>query len=490
VLPVQAAKGAEVLDFGALLATKGEDLAPPGLALKPLEAAPPALPAPLPETAFLPESGNTLPATLPVATSGETAAAEPQRLPAPTSTAPARSHPGGGEPGTPAETLPRIVASQPQATTPIRTARTMPVAGPAAKPHSGEGEEPIHAEPPVAALLAQTLDTAFPPVASPPAERAPEPQTQPPGLPLMAPALPAAPLAAPSAPSPDLPHPVLVAQNPVQHPPASTLAQAKPNELSQPTKATAQPTPAPATLSVITVPTMPALRSDEPQVHLNLVADDPAQAREGAKPSVVIPRFEPPAAIAAERPWTPAKALPAFSADLTLPVAEPVAPAAALAAAAAPALSGASAFIPADPALRPHDFTQLVDRLIAARELAAPQGFQLAVQHGEFGAIRLSFRQEGDGLNVTMASTDPDFARVVSAAPAPVLPAATVSDPAAGQGGPRSDAQSHTATGNGQSTHSRGSSPERREDRHDPADNPAPRRHGEGRGSRRGGIFA
>ena len=67
----------------------------------------------------------------------------------------------------------------------------------------------------------------------------------------------------------------------------------------------------------------------------------------------------------------------------------------------------------------PQDFGTLVDRLIEARDAAAPVGVDVAVNHAEFGKVSLHFRQEGGGLSVSVASADPDFARAVQAAVPP-----------------------------------------------------------------------
>ncbi len=110
------------------------------------------------------------------------------------------------------------------------------------------------------------------------------------------------------------------------------------------------------------------------------------------------------------------------------------------------------------PALRPNDFSALIDRLIAAREAMQPQAVSLAVPHGEFGKVQLHFRHETGGLAVTLRSADPDFARTVQAAaaasPAPFsFDAAPSGNSAPGtslQGGGRH------AAGNGQTQQQRG----------------------------------
>ena len=73
----------------------------------------------------------------------------------------------------------------------------------------------------------------------------------------------------------------------------------------------------------------------------------------------------------------------------------------------------------ATPPLARHDFAAMVDRLVEARDLAGSQPATMTLRHDDFGAVSLRFRSADDGLTVTMASPDPDFARAVIAAVAP-----------------------------------------------------------------------
>lgn len=73
----------------------------------------------------------------------------------------------------------------------------------------------------------------------------------------------------------------------------------------------------------------------------------------------------------------------------------------------------------APPAFARHDFAAMIDRLIEARDSAGAQPVAMTVPHDDFGPVSLHFRTADDGLTVTMASPDPDFARAVSAAVAP-----------------------------------------------------------------------
>ena len=465
--PAQAGDGPEAADFGALLAVESQGFAPPGLMPMLPPATLPTLPVPVADAATLPESGKPLP----VAPSEETSAPEPQHLSPPANPAIGPPYPlqaagdtasrGDAAQAAPAETTLRLAvrpALEAVPTRPLHTARPVLVLEPARKLESGDCDEPVPAEPLATALIARTL--AVP-------TQAPEP------------ALSTARLEAAEMPSPALPRQAPAALGQAERTLPALLAQLDPDNPQRPAQT-------PVTLSAMTVAVAPALQIGKPQPRLTFSETEPLQVPEGAEPLAVYPRHALPAAITAEQPRTPGKIAPTAVADLA--AAEPITPSAALAAPAALTLPALPAFAPIDPALRPHDFTQLVDRLVAARELVQPQGFQLAVRHGEFGPVQLRFQREGDSLNVTMASADPDFARVVSAAPAPVLPALPVETPA--QSGPRSDSQAQTAASNGGSAHNRGASSERREDRHGHADNPAHARQGEGRGSRRSGIFA
>ncbi|MBC2670487.1 hypothetical protein ACFOON_02940 [Novosphingobium piscinae] len=97
--------------------------------------------------------------------------------------------------------------------------------------------------------------------------------------------------------------------------------------------------------------------------------------------------------------------------------------------ASGPVLSGAP---------QPRDFAALMDRLMTARDAAQtglPQTVNIGLNHAEFGPISLSFQQDQNGLAVSVASPDPDFARAVQAAiPAPG--SATSADGAGRDGSP------------------------------------------------------
>ena len=120
---------------------------------------------------------------------------------------------------------------------------------------------------------------------------------------------------------------------------------------------------------------------------------------------------------------------------------------------------------------RPHDFTALVDRLVAAREAMQPQSVTMAVRHAEFGAVQLRFQQDASGLSVAMASADPDFARAVSAAVPPVQAASTSDTASFSQQGRSEAGHGGTAEGFAQS---RSGQQTPREERGTARANPAP----------------
>jgi len=114
-----------------------------------------------------------------------------------------------------------------------------------------------------------------------------------------------------------------------------------------------------------------------------------------------------------------------------------------------------------------HDFAQLIDRLVAARESTQPQAATLALAHAEFGQVELRFANDGGSLSVALASADPDFTRAVQAAVPPV-PASSDSASTQGrqQGQPGPPADSFTGQHHGQ--HTGRSASEEREPRANP----------------------
>ena len=149
---------------------------------------------------------------------------------------------------------------------------------------------------------------------------------------------------------------------------------------------------------------------------------------------------------------------------------------------------------PAAPPTRPQDFAALIDRLSAAREAAAPQSVTVSLAHADFGRVQLHFRHEDGTLAVSLASADPDFARIAAQAAPPVIALAEPrsAEAAAQQSGSlqtsaRSDSQSaQTAPGSQQRGHGqdrRGDGPHRFESQ--PRARASAERH-----AGRSGIFA
>lgn len=114
------------------------------------------------------------------------------------------------------------------------------------------------------------------------------------------------------------------------------------------------------------------------------------------------------------------------------------------------------------PQVRPLEFAALIDRLAAARDGVASQTVSITVAHQDFGPVRLHFRPDELGLSVSMASADPDFARIAAAAPAPVMPV-QASEQASTNQQQRSDGAAQGSAQHG-FTQSRGGSPDRRDD--------------------------
>lgn len=218
--------------------------------------------------------------------------------------------------------------------------------------------------------------------------------------------------------------------------PVALPAAALPVEQSQAAPAASNATARPATPANLPPAAAPELQVNLPQTvqpqavqqqavqqQANMPAST-AQAVQPAAPQLALP----PEAAKAERDATVQQV------RLIEPVAFQVAPASETIIAAPQAVRDPVPTAPtvatATPtAERPHDFTALVDRLVAAREAMQPQSVTMAVRHAEFGAVQLRFQQDASGLSVAMSSADPDFARAVSAAALPVQ-AASATDTA------------------------------------------------------------
>ena len=186
----------------------------------------------------------------------------------------------------------------------------------------------------------------------------------------------------------------------------------------------------------------------------------------------------------------PARAAPLLAATLGDELEAPgTAIAASAPVAAAPAVFSAAAPVSLD---RPHDFSALIDRLAAAREAAAPHSISISLPHADFGRVQLHFRNEDGALAVSLASADPDFARIAAQAAPPVLALAEArsADHAPGQGSARSEGQSASASQQGSQ---RGQNDERRGERRGEPEarfEHLPRSASSAKGRGRSGIFA
>lgn len=161
-----------------------------------------------------------------------------------------------------------------------------------------------------------------------------------------------------------------------------------------------------APVAAIAAPVQFQVRARQPS------ASETTRARPASDTPAATPTASPIDLLRSRAPAEPAPVLPVGPALAAAPFAE--APQGAPLAAAAPATPAR--------AEAPMDFAQLVDRLVEARDAARPQAIEAAVAHAEFGRVSLRFAQGDDGLSVTMASADPDFARAAQSAAAAVPP--------------------------------------------------------------------
>lgn len=235
--------------------------------------------------------------------------------------------------------------------------------------------------------------------------------------------------APPLQPALDRPQPP--ATQPVSLIPGQPLPRLAPGKM---TEAPAQPAPPP----LPQVPPMAAIALPP----ITLQRDGPRQApppRVAATLRLLAEAAPDKAAMAASdlgfapTPATQSQSLPFVSVPVAAPANAPVT---------------ATAVMPAG-----HDFAQLIDRLVAARESTQPQAATLALAHAEFGKVELRFASDGAGLSVALASADPDFARAIQAAVPPVQASAD-SSAAQGrqQGQPGAQAESFASQQHGQQT--------------------------------------
>lgn len=440
-LPVEllsaiAPDGAQGTDFGTLLAVEAGQIDAAAVTNAPSPAPAATLPGAAIAAAALPESGKTLPEGLPV----ETELAPEQTMPKMPAPALGLRQALKATPRAPAQPVAGTKPEEPEPTAP--------------QVEDSKECESVAAQPMASAPSQRTVPLALLPVtlSAPTAVQAqfvPQPDAEASGAAPRPPAHPAAPqLAA----LPALPHAA------ASHPtfPTARVEVKLPEQaqaLGLRIEAAAPGAPAPATP-----------RESEPRLHLALPRAAEVALPERAVAEAPQLRTEP---VRAELPTLAATPTPA-----------------------APAPSAPAPTLPAiEIANRPHDFTAMVDRLVAAREAAQPLALGLSVPHAEFGRVRIRFQTEREGLTATLASSDPDFARAVNAAPVPVLPVVAI-DPAQ-LVSTQSSARSEPQQGQGQpQSQSRGGASEQRDPRGSGHDQPAPGRHPASEPRRRGGIFA
>lgn len=284
--------------------------------------------------------------------------------------------------------------------------------------------------------------------------------------------------------------------------PAANKAPDQPQAVSLPVMA-AKPNEAapsePAAKSAVTPAMGPVMQAPAaPQPIAKPSAETP-------QPALVLPRQDrpaplpPQAAMVVEAHPQPvaappvalrvARKSPAEPAPLDPPALRPEAPAPLVASTPAQPLPVSP--VPSVPTERPADFTQIVDRLVAARDLAVAgvptQPVHVALQHGEFGKVSLRLEADSSGLSVAMASSDPAFAAAVQSAAQVQPPVASSADLGSGNTGQQGPSARTDSGGQpGAQGQPRRADPEPR----GPAANPSPARSGEEPAQRRRGLFA
>lgn len=204
---------------------------------------------------------------------------------------------------------------------------------------------------------------------------------------------------------------------------------------------------APIVLTPVAAPLPYAPETPAPDLEAGSTANRPAlsvqhtlamrQAETVAGPATSQTTSRPPADPAPSNERSEGNAsLPLASAQPAVSMAQPQG----LAVTPAPILQGAPVALdgPAQ-AVPGAQVAALVDAVARAREGATPGAVAATLAHGTFGRVSLEFRQNDDGLSVTMASSDPGFA--------PAALAATRTDAGAGAG-TNTGANTNTGSGN------------------------------------------
>lgn len=204
---------------------------------------------------------------------------------------------------------------------------------------------------------------------------------------------------------------------------ASSPARAAGPDTSRPIPSPQQNS-APIVLTPVAAPLPYAPETHAPDLEAGSTANRPAlsvqhtlamrQAETVAVPATSQTTSRPPADPAPSNERSEGNAsLPLASAQPAVSIAQPQG----LAVTPAPILQGAPVALdgPAQ-AVPGAQVAALVDAVARAREGATPGAVAATLAHGTFGRVSLEFRQNDDGLSVTMASSDPGFAPAVLAA--------------------------------------------------------------------------
>ncbi|PLK27633.1 hypothetical protein [Novosphingobium sp. TH158] len=319
---------------------------------------------------------------------------------------------------------------------------------------------------------------------------------------------------------PSSPAPVIALARPMRAARAAAHAEesGRPSETAEPVVTDEEPAdaadPAAGTLPVVSAqPALPPLapapvqvrtrRGEAERAPVALHQPVPAAPAQPAKPETgpQQPAPLPAAILSARMALEPAEAVqvsePAAAASAARPEQRTAAPAPAQQPSVSVNLAPA-AFQPAPEAApvpaanrseTPVDFAQLVDRLVAAREAVAPAAVKVSLDHAQFGKVSLSFAPDASGLNVTLASPDPEFARAVEAAALvpPASAGAETTGSSSGQPSRQGDSGFSFTSGQGQSSARQNAGADQRgtaarNDRAAPSDQPP--------AERRRGIFA
>lgn len=140
------------------------------------------------------------------------------------------------------------------------------------------------------------------------------------------------------------------------------------------------------------------------------LAQNLAQPRDTATEAATAPT--PPALVAALAKDTGEQAaLPDLAGDMAADLAAPLI----ARASDAVTMQEAAPAAKAEPRAERVDFATLVETLNRAREDASPNTLRVSLAHADFGRVSMRFDQNDKGMQVSMSSADPGFARAVAA---------------------------------------------------------------------------